>query len=265
VGELIAAYRFDAAANTIYHFVWGTFCDWYLELAKPMLQGADGPHKTETRAVAAWVLQNILRVLHPFAPFVTEELWEDFGDHSSKVLMLSAWPTQTGIEDDGAAAEIDWLVRVISAIRALRSEMNVPPSAPVSMLVHGLANAKHGWVDAHADVLARIGKVEKISLLKIDDSLEIFAKGAAQLVVDEATILIPLEGLIDIDKEKARLIKEITRLDIDIAKVQKKLGNEEFVAKARPEVVEENQERLAEWQESIERLGAALTRLGGTP
>jgi valyl-tRNA synthetase len=131
--------------------------------------------------------------------------------------------------------------------------------------VHGLANAKHGWIDAHAEALARIGKVEKISLLKADDSLETFAKGAAQLVVDEATILIPLEGLIDIDKEKARLIKEITRLDVDIAKVQKKLGNEEFIAKARPEVVEENQERLAEWQESVERLGAALTRLGGSP
>jgi len=263
VGEYLAAYRFDAAANLVYHFVWGTFCDWYLELAKPMLQGGDGPHKTETRAVGAWALLSILHVLHPFAPFVTEELWEHFGDGSGP-LMARRWPSSTGIEDDGAAEEIDWLVRVISAVRAVRSEMNVPPSASVRMLVHGLAAAKHGWVDAHAEALARIGKVERISLLKSGDSLETYAKGAAQLVVDEATLLIPLEGLIDIGKETARLSKEIERLVVDIAKVQKKLGNAEFVAKAPPEVVEENQERLAEWQASVESLSAALTRLGGT-
>ena len=264
VAEMIAAYRFDAAANAIYHFVWGTFCDWYLELAKPMLQGADGPAKDETRAVAAWALRTILHVLHPFAPFVTEELWEHLGDGSG-MMMLRSWPGQTGLADDGAALEIDWLVRVISAVRAVRSEMNVPPSALVDMLVHGLEPARRDWVETHADALARLGRIQTITRLKPDQSLDQFAKGAAQLVVDEATMLIPLAGLIDIDKEKARLSKEIERAVVEIAKVHKKLGNADFMAKARPEVVEENQERLAEWQASVDRLSAALTRLGGTP
>ena len=262
VAEMIGGYRFDAAANAIYHFVWGTFCDWYLELAKPMLQGADGAAKTESRAVAAWCLRTILHVLHPFAPFVTEELWETFGDGTG-MLMLSSWPQSTGIADNGAAEEIDWLVRVITAVRAVRAEMNVPPSAQVQMLVHGLAADRHGWVDAHADALARIGRIEKITLLTPADSLDVHAKGAAQLVVDEATMLIPLSGLIDVEKERARLSKEVERVVLEIAKVQKKLGNADFVAKARPEVVEENQERLAEWQASVEHLSAALARLGG--
>ena len=264
VADMIGGYRFDAAANAVYHFVWGTFCDWYLELAKPMLQGADGPLKDETRAVAAWALRTILHTLHPFAPFVTEELWEQLGDGSG-MLMLRPWPKATGLVDDGAAHEIDWLVRVITAVRAVRSEMNVPPSAMVDMLVHGLEAGRLDWVPRHADALARLGRVQNIRVLTAQDNLNDFAKGAAQLVVDEATMLIPLAGLIDLDKEKARLAKEVERAVLEIAKVEKKLGNADFVAKARPEVVEENQERLAEWQAIVDRLSAALTRLGGTP
>ena len=263
VAEMIAAYRFDAAANAIYHFVWGTFCDWYLELAKPSLQGSDGA-LTEFHAVTAWALRTILHILHPFTPFVTEELWESLGDGSG-MLMLSSWPQATGLVDEGAAQEIDWLVRVISAVRAVRSEMNVPPSAQVELLVHGLEASRHGWIETHKDVLARIGRIEKITMVSAQERLDDVAKGSAQLVVDEATMLIPLAGLIDIDKEKTRLTKELERVVIEIAKAQKKLGNAEFMAKARPEVVEENQERLTEWQASVERLSAALTRLGGTP
>ena len=262
VSEQLAAYRFDGAANGLYHFIWGTFCDWYLELAKPALQGVDGALKDETRAVAAWALRQILHMLHPFAPYVTEELWEQLGDGSG-MLMLRAWPQPTGLVDEAAVHEIDWLVRVISAVRAVRSEMNVPPSAQVDMKIHGLEPARAPWVERQTDALARLGRIQSISLLPAAANLDDEAKGAAQLVVDEATMLIPLAGLIDLDKEKARLAKEIEKAVLEIAKVEKKLGNADFVAKARPEVVEENQERLAEWQATVSRLSAALTRLGG--
>ena len=261
VGDYLSGYRFDGAANTLYHFIWGTFCDWYLEFIKPALQGEDGAAKTEARATAAWVLRTILHVAHPIIPFITEELWEQFGDGSG-LLMLRPWPKVVTTGTEAAAAEVDWVVRLVSAIRTVRSEMNVPPSAQVALKFHGLTPAKAGWLAGNVDVLARMGRIAKTDVLDASVSLSDHAKGAAQLVVDEATVLIPLSGLIDVPKERARLVKDVEKLAIDIAKVDKKLGNAEFVAKAPPEVVEEQQERRAEWQAALDRLSDALARLG---
>ena len=264
VGAALEAYRYDTAAGLLYQFVWGTFCDWYLEFAKPILQGgSDGATQAETRATAAWTLDVILHVLHPFMPFITEELWAELGNRSD-LLMLRAWPKFDGLADPAAEAEMDWVVRVVSTVRTVRSEMNVPAGAEIDLLVSGLAADKRDWAATHAELVKRLARLAGFEADAASSRVaEAFSHGAAQMVVDEATLVLPLAGVIDIDKERARLDKEIARLDGEIAKVDKKLGNAEFIAKAKPEVVEEQQERRAEWSAARAKLAEAAARLSG--
>ncbi|HLO77166.1 MAG TPA: valine--tRNA ligase, partial [Magnetospirillum sp.] len=263
VGAALDGYRFDAAAGAAYQFVWGTFCDWYLEFAKPIFSCTDETAKAETRATAAWVLDMILHVLHPFMPFITEELWAQMGGRSDQ-LMLRDWPKFDGLHDAAAEEEMDWVVRVISTVRGVRSEMNVPASAQVDLLVSGLAPAKQGWAKTHADLIVRLARLAALEPHAAGDRVaQAFSHGAAQMVVDEATLVMPLAGVIEIDKERARLEKEIARVETEIGKVDKKFANPDFVAKAAPEVVEENRERRAEWTAAKEKLQEALQRLSG--
>ncbi|MGE5476967.1 MAG: valine--tRNA ligase, partial [Bacteroidales bacterium] len=263
VGAALDGYRFDAAAGAAYQFVWGTFCDWYLEFAKPIFSGVDEGAKAETRATAAWVLDMILHVLHPFMPFVTEELWAQMGGRSDQ-LMLRDWPRFDGLHDAGAEEEMDWVVRVISTVRGVRSEMNVPAGAQVDLLVSGLAAGKQAWAKTHADLIVRLARLAAFEAHAAGERVaQAFSHGAAQMVVDEATLVMPLAGVIEIDKERARLEKEIARVEGEIVKVDKKFANPDFVAKAAPEVVEENRERRAEWSAAKEKLQEALQRLSG--
>jgi valyl-tRNA synthetase len=263
VAQALSAYRFDAAAGAAYQFVWGTFCDWHLEFAKPIFQGSDEAAKAETRATTAWVLDTILHILHPFMPFITEELWAQMGGRSDQ-LMLRPWPQLDGLHNPAAEQEMDWVVRVISTIRAVRSEMNVPPSAQVELMVSGLGEQGRGWAGTHEDLLLRLARLSAIESHASGERIaQAFSHGAVQMVVDGATLVMPLAGIIDIDKERARLEKEAARVEQEIGKVDRKLSNPDFIAKAAPEVVEENRERRDEWLAAKAKLDEAMQRLSG--
>ena len=259
VTQAITDFKFNEAANAAYDFVWGTFCDWFVELAKPVLSGEDGPAKDETRATAAWALDEILALLHPFMPFVTEELWAETGKQGparEKLLMLSPWPEQaTGLFPE-AAAEIDWLVALISAVRSVRTEMNVPAGAQVPLVVVGANDETRSRLDRHAAAIARLARVAGIT------RADAVPASSAQFVVGEATWALPLADLIDIEAEKARLAKEIGKAEAEIGKIDKKLSNPQFVEKAPEEVIAEQRERLAEAQALRDKLTAARARLG---
>jgi valyl-tRNA synthetase len=255
----LEAYRFDDYAAACYRFTWGTFCDWFVELAKPVLAEPDSSAAAETRAVAAHVLGVILRLLHPAMPFVTEALWDEFGYGPAFSLIRAAWPQPAVVtEGDAARAELDWLVRLIGELRTVRAEMNVPPSMLAPVLLR----------DATPETLARAGRWNE-AIRRMARASEIAALdgevpyGAAQVVVGEATVVLPLAGLIDLDAERARLQRDAARTAGEADKLARKLENADFVARAREEVVEETRERLAAAREEVARLEAALRRIGG--
>ena len=252
------AYRFDEYAAALYRFVWNTFCDWFLEFAKPLLtDGADVADTAEVRAVGAYVLGRILCLLHPSIPFVTEELWDRFGYGEPGSLINAAWPEPAAVADtDQARAELDWVVRLISAVRSVRSEMNVPPSKPSPVLLEGASQAALGRVDRWMDAIRRLARASDVSALTGP-----IPKGSALAVLDDATIVLPLEGLIDIAVERARLAKERDKLAADAKKTAQKLANADFVSRAPEEVVQENRDRLEAAQSEIAWLQAALDRL----
>ncbi len=254
----IEEYRFNDSANLSYDFVWGTFCDWYVELSKPILSGEDGPAKDETRATAALVLDQILKLLHPMMPFVTEELWTQTGANGparEQLLMLSEWPDLAGVGDAAAEAELNWLIEVISGIRSVRAEMNVPAGAKIELQIVGASAETRTRIETHQGAIERLARIEKWSFA---DSVP---GSSAQLVVSEATYALPLGDVIDLDAERARLSKDIAKLADEMAKIDKKLGNEQFISKAPEEVIEEQRSRHAEMADRSERLSAALKRL----
>jgi valyl-tRNA synthetase len=249
-------YRFDEAANRIYHFVWGTFCDWYLEIIKPILLSNE-PVRDETRGAAAWVLDQILHLLHPFMPFITEELWEKLSHLRATRLISAEWPSyDSALRDAHAEAEMNWLVKLVSDIRAARTEMNVPPATQLRLVIKDAKSVTSARVETHRETLTKLARLSEIAF---DDSAS--AKGALQVVVDEATYILPLAGVLDVASEKQRLAKEIAKLKSEVAKLDAKLGNEGFLAKAPPEVVEEQRERRNDAAAAAARLDAALSRL----
>jgi valyl-tRNA synthetase len=256
VEDALGEYRFNDAANALYHFTWGEFCDWYIEFTKPILEGGDEDAKKETRAAAAWALSQLLHMLHPFMPFLTEELWEQIGG-SGRPLITSPWPDQRSVKvDESAAAEMDWVIRLISEIRGVRSEMNVPPAAQLTMLMRDAAPVSRARLATHQELIRRLARLDEVT---VDGAAA--PKGAVQIVVDEATIMLPLADVIDVSKEHARLTKDIAKLAGEAGKIESKLANEQFVAKAPPDVIEEQRERLAEARQALQRLTAARDRL----
>lgn len=250
-------FRFNDASGAAYRFTWNTFCDWYLELAKPIFNGDDEAAKAETRATAAWALDEILKVLHPIMPFLTEELWERLGDEGNAhdgLLMLTAWP-EPKVSDEAAAGEINWLVDLISEIRSVRAEMNIPAGAKVSVVVAGASEQTKARLKTHESAILRLARAETVSLADAAPS------GAAQIIVGEATICLPLAGVIDLGAEKTRLQKEAGKLEGEISKIEKKLSNPAFVAKAPEEVVDGEREKVAESKEKLEKVQTALSRL----
>ncbi|MGO4727422.1 MULTISPECIES: valine--tRNA ligase [unclassified Inquilinus] len=255
----LEGFRFSEAASVLYQFTWNGFCDWYLEFAKPVFSGGDEAAKAETRATAAWALEQILHLLNPIMPFETEELWRHLADRGDATLMTQPWPEYpAGLVDSQAAAEMDWVIRLISAIRTIRSEMNVPPAAELTATLRDASAETQRRLDTHGALIRRLAR---LAAIEVSDAAP--AKGAAQAVIDEATLVLPLAGIIDLDKERARLTKEIDRLAGEVEKVDRKLGNAQFLEKAPDEVVEEQRERRAEAEAARERLQQALARVFG--
>ena len=261
----IDAYRFNDAAAAIYQFTWGTFCDWYLELVKPVLQGDDvaADAKAEARATAAWVLDQILILAHPVIPFITEELWQTTSDKRPQRLIATDWPSYApDMIDTGVDAELDWVIRLVTQIRAVRSETNVPPSAQVPVSLVGTATETVSRLDTHRELIMRVARLSSIEALAGGaDAMAEAAKGAVQIVVDEATVFINLAGIVDFDEERGRLDKEIAKQDKEIQRFEGKLANEKFVANAPAEVVETEREKLTEAIQARDKLIEARHRL----
>ena len=253
----IEAYRFNDAAASAYRFVWNIFCDWYLELAKPLLQGPDGTAKEETRATVAFVLDQIYALLHPFMPFLTEELWAIKGEQGpprQSLLALANWPSLTGLEDAQAEGEIGWVVDLVSEVRSLRAEMAL--AGETELLLIGADADLRSRVQQWDETLRKLARLSQIGFA------DVAPKSSAQLLVRGGVVAIPLEGVIDLDVEKTRLLREITKLNEDVKKLDAKLSNPGFLAKADADVVDEHKERREEVSARIEKLTAALVRLG---
>ena len=262
VASALEGGRFDDAAAALYRFVWNVFCDWYLELAKPVFQGADAAAKAETRAMTAWTLDQTLKLMHPVMPFITEELWaQTAGDGAPRdeaMLIGAGWPEMPdAFVDASAESEIGWLVDLVTEIRQLRAEMNVPPSAkpPLAFVAPDAATAER--IGRHRDLILTLARVSELT--RVDAAPE----GAVTFVSGGATAALSLAGIIDLAAERGRLEKEIAALDSDIGHFGKKLGNPNFVARAAPEVVEEQRGKLAAAEAGKAKLQAALTRLEG--
>jgi valyl-tRNA synthetase len=258
VTEGIETYKFNEAATSVYEFVWGVFCDWYLELIKPILAGDDEAAVAETRATVAWTLDQILKLLHPFMPFITEELWAhmvEHGEQRDNLLALSQWPVFSGLVNADVEDEIGWVVKLISEIRSVRTEMNVPAGAKIPLVITGASDVTVERAKRHDETIRRLARLEDIAFE------ENAPAGSALIVVGEATVALPLEGIIDMGAERKRLQKEIEKAEADRAKAEAWLSNASNVAKSPEHVVELNRERVVENGERIERLGAALKRI----
>jgi len=261
VTAALADCGFGEGTEQLYRFIWNQFCDWYVELAKPLLTGADEAAKAETQATAAWVLDVILTLLHPVMPFITEELWTQTQDLGAKrthagFLMTAPWPDlPASLIDAAADAEIGLVIEAISEGRSVRSGLNVPLSAKPPLLVVEASAAQHGTLEANA---AQIAQLLRVSEVKAVDAAP---AGSIPFVVNGATFALPVAEFIDLAAERARLAKEVGGLTGEIAKISGKLGNADFVSRAPEEVVEENRERLAEAQTAKAKLEEALGRL----
>jgi valyl-tRNA synthetase len=292
VTAALEAFKFNEAANAVYRFVWNVFCDWYLELAKPVLTGPEGAAKDETRAAAAWTLDEILKLLHPFMPFVTEELWNVTGasaipgrreasgpesitsgaaDMDSRIapaagpgmtardtlLVLAAWPQHDGLDDPAAEAEIGWVIDLITTIRSVRAEMNVVPATLLPLVLAGASAETRGRARRWSEFVQRLARVADISFA------DAVPAGSMQLVVRGEVAALPLKGVIDLAAERARLDKEMAKAEADIARVDQKLGNADFLKRAPEDVVDGEREKRAEAQARKVKIGDALKRLEG--
>ena len=259
--EIVSAlesYRFNEAAQSGYRFAWNQFCDWYLEFTKPILQDGDEAAQAEVRATTSWVLDQILKFLQPIMPFVTEELWRQLAPAEGRtgMLMLQSWPELgADLRSPDAEDEMAWVVRAVSEVRAIRSEMNVPPSAELPMTLTGASAATLARLETHRSLLIRLARLSDIT---VSDTVP---SGAVQVVIDEATAALPIGEVVDISQEVARLQKEIDKVDDEIGKIEKKLSNENFVSRAPAAVVEEQHARAADYRQSRGKLSEALDRL----
>ncbi|MEE9434993.1 MAG: valine--tRNA ligase [Sphingorhabdus sp.] len=276
--------RFDGMADIVYHFVWDQYCDWYLELIKPVLSplpfrggagggasqpnsdSADKPHPNpspegegldvaETREVAGWVLDQILVMLHPFMPFITEELWHEMGPRSYDIIHAK-WPEPRADVDAAASAEIEWLIKLVGEVRTAKNELGIPPGTKMDAFVRDASDATKARLQSQSAALARLARLENVSTDDAPDG------GSIQLVVDEATFVLPLEGVIDLGSERARIEKAIAALSKELAGLDGRLGNANFIERAKPEAVEKARADHAEKAAEVGRLQAALARLG---
>jgi valyl-tRNA synthetase len=252
LGELdraLADLRFDAAANAVYHFVWDTFCDWYIELIK-------GQFDDETKAVAGWVIDQILVMLHPFMPFVTEELWGALGDRADYPLITAKWPEPQASVDAEAKREVEWLIALIGNLRTAKNELGIAPGARLDAHLPDPNAATREIIERNAGAIDRLARLNEIRFEPPP------AGAAMQIGAGDATLSIPLEGIIDIAAEKARLEKALAAAQKEAKSLEGRLANPAFVEKAKPEAVEKARADHAAHAAEAERLTAALARLG---
>ena len=248
---------FSGAAETLYRFVWNVFCDWYVELSKPILNGEEGRAKAETRATAAGVLDQALKLLHPISPFITEALWEqtaEFGPARETLLIEAPWPDlPQGWIDAAAEADIDWLIALVTEVRSVRTEMNVPPSARPPLTLLSPDATAHARLERQGELLATLARLGAVRPAEAAPPGAVLLGGVgAALSVAE---------VIDLAAERARLEKGVGLAEGDVARVARKLANPDFVARAKPEVVEAERAKLAEAEATLARLKAGLARL----
>ncbi len=258
VEQGIKDYKFNEAAGAIYTYVWNVVCDWYIEFTKPIFMGSDEAVKVETRATMAWALDQIVHLLHPFMPYVTEELFQEFGKAiGRKELLISRqWPSlDDKLVDAAADTEVNWVIRLITSIRSTRSDLRVPAGAKVPLTLVGASPETEKRLATYQSLIERLARLDTVSVAKEAP------KGAIRIVLDEATACLDIAALIDLKAEIARLEKEISRLTGEISGIDKKLSNEQFVAKAPPEVIEEQHERRAAAEQALVKLGDALKQL----
>ncbi|HEX2761509.1 MAG TPA: class I tRNA ligase family protein, partial [Rhizomicrobium sp.] len=257
VTAAIEALRFNEAASAAYHFVYDIFCDWYVEITKPVFQSGHEIAKAETRATTAWARDQILKLLHPFMPFITEELWAATAPTPRDTLLIVAeWPKIAApAGSEAATAEMHWVIDLVKGVRSVRSEMNVPAGAKIPLVLTGASQTSAARLAKHIDVIATLARLSSA------EAAPAIPKGSAQFVLEEAVVALPLGDVIDFAKERARLEKELKKTQDEIARFDAKLSNEQFVAKAPEEVLTEQREKRAEAIALSERLSQALSRL----
>ena len=255
ITKAIEEYKFNEAAASAYQFVWNIFCDWYVELVKPILTGTDEAAKAETQATCAWVLDQIFVMLHPFMPFITEELWQQTAKRTNW-LIDAPWADYQGLGDASADAELEWVIKFISEVRSVRAEMNVNAGARIPCVLIGAGQESRRRAAAWDAEITRLARLSSITFA------DAVPPSSAQMVLDEATIALPLEGVIDFAAEKTRLNKELEKIAKDMAGIDARLNNPAFTAKAPPEVLEESRERKAELEGMKSKMSEALKRLG---
>jgi valyl-tRNA synthetase len=259
VEQAITDYRFNDAAGAIYHFVWNTYCDWYVELVKPILSGSDEAARAEARATTAHVRDEILKLLHPFMPFITEELWRvtaEGGPARAGLLALAPWPGR-GATFGEAKDEVNWLIELVSNIRSVRAEMNVPASTQVPLVLVGADARTRAWLATYDAAIKRLARVSSVATAEQPPA------AAAQIIIGDALACLPLQGIVDFAAEKARLEKEMARVKSDIARIDAKLGNADFVERAPEDVVEGERDKRDEAETRRRKIDEALERLKG--
>ncbi|NLI26059.1 MAG: valine--tRNA ligase [Acetobacter sp.] len=255
----LEVYRFDEYAAVTYRFVWNCFCDWFLEFAKPVFSSDHAEEARELRAVTAWALETILRLLQPVMPFVTDSIWSSFGFGTEGDLIAASWPVPVEVAGaETACAEVDWAIRFITEVRTIRAEMNIPPSRPSPVLLREASAESVARAGRWQEAIARLARVSEVGVMEGSDMP---AGGAAQTVLDEATLVLPLAGLIDLEAERVRLSRELEKAEAEIAKTEQKLSNPNFVTRGKPEIVEETRARLVTQQGERDRLKAAFERI----
>ena len=259
--EAVEGYRFDHAAQAIYEFVWNDYCDWYLELAKIALQSEDEAAQRGTRQTLVRVLESVLRLAHPLMPYITEEIWQrvaPLAGKSGQSLMLQPYPeADDGQVDEGAVAEMEWVMSFLLGVRSIRGEMNIAPAKPLPLLIQNGSAQDRAWLEGNREFVLKLGRVESITWL--DPAEE--APESAIALVGEMKLLIPMRGLIDKDAELARLDKEIQRIAKELPRLEGKLGDASFIEKAPPQVVAKEQARLQELTASLAELRAQSQKI----
>ena len=257
-----ANYRLDLAAQAIYDFTWHEFCDWYLELSKPILQSDESSDelKRGTRKTLIETLESILRLLHPLMPFITEEIWQQVAPRAGidgETIMYRPYPEPVDSSDDDAIADIEWVKQFILGIRQIRGEMDISPGKALPVLLQGAGDDDIARAEHHSLLLQRVGRVESVTALGTGDE----PPPAATALLGELRLLVPMQGLIDVDAERARLTKQLEKVEAELAKANGKLANEKFVNNAPEAVVTQERERVADFERTIAQLAEQLAKL----
>lgn len=258
-----ASYRLDLAAQAIYEFTWHEFCDWYLELSKPVLQsdGASDELKRGTQRTLIEVLESLLRLLHPLMPFITEEIWQQVAPRANikgDTIMLQPFPAvDAGADDSDAVSDIEWVQQFILGVRQIRGEMDISPGKPLPVLLQHSSADDRKRSEAHASLLRGVGRVESVTVLGADEE----PPAAATALLGELRLLVPMKGVIDVDAERARLEKQLDKVNVDLARTNGKLGNEKFINNAPVDVVTKEKLRAADFEKTIKQLNEQLEKL----